>query len=77
MTLPLTLLWLVPALLMLGMTFAEGMAGGNRFDGSRLVGLLACLIWPVTLPALIVGSLVHARSHRGKPPVLTRHTDVI
>lgn len=68
-------LWLLPASLFMGVTFVEGMANGNRWDGGRIAGLVACLLWPATLPALLVLAPIHYRKNRGKPPALRRHDE--
>lgn len=77
MALLLVFLWLVPAALMLALTYAEGVAGGNRWDGSRIIGLLACLVWPLSMPAFAAAVLAHRRMSSGELPVLARHTDFV
>lgn len=73
----LVFLWLVPAALMLSLTYAEGLAGGNRWDVLRMLGILACLVWPLALPAFAAAALVHGKLIRGQMPVLARHTDFV
>ena len=73
----LCLIVLVPAILMMAMTFIEGMADGNRFDAPRLIGLAACLVWPISLPLLLILSGLHVALNAGRLPKLTTHTDVI
>lgn len=76
MVLLLLALWLLPASLFAGLSFVEGMGDGNRWDGGRIVGLVACLLWPATLPAALLLAPIHYRRHKGKPPVLRRHDDL-
>lgn len=55
-------LWLVPAALFGGLTYIEGMrTGGGRWDVSRLIGLVGCLFWPVTLPVVLFLARLHYR----------------
>jgi hypothetical protein len=70
-------LWITPAAAMLLLTYAEGVAGGNRWDLFRILGLLACLVWPLSLPAFAAAVLVHRRMSSGEPPALARHTDFV
>ncbi|MCL6709596.1 hypothetical protein M8R20_21640 [Pseudomonas sp. R2.Fl] len=77
MVLSLVFLWLVPAAAMLSLTYAEGVAGGNRWDVFRILGLVACLGWPLALPAVAAAVLVHRGLGHGEPPVLARHTDFV
>lgn len=67
------LILLMVTLLMLTMTFVEGMADGNRFDLPRILGLLACLVWPVSLPLLLLASGIHRIVSIGRLPRLTHH----
>lgn len=62
MTVWFLILWLLPAALLSGMTFAEGESvGAGKWDGWRIAGLVACLAWPLALPVLIY---VARRHHR-------------
>lgn len=63
MVLPL-LIWLVPAFLFVGKTYSEGKTHGNRWDWPRVAGLAAALLWPLTLPVLVVVALLHCRRRR-------------
>lgn len=76
MVLLLLALWLLPASLFMGASFVEGMADGNRWDVRRIVGLIACMLWPATLPAVLVLAPIHHRRNKGKPPALRRHDDL-
>lgn len=75
MVLLLLALWLLPASLFMGASFVEGMADGNRFDGGRVLGLIAALLWPATLPAMLVLAQIHYRKNKGKAPALRRHDE--
>lgn len=65
--------WLIPATAMLAASTVEGMAYRNHWDFARVIGLAACLVWPLTV-AIILGAGLLGRS---RPPRLARHGDFI
>ncbi|WP_113338910.1 hypothetical protein [Rhizobium cremeum] len=67
------ILWLLPAALFMGLTYVEGMANGNRWDGARILGLAASFLWPASLPAFLVYARWHYRRNRGKAPEMRRY----
>lgn len=59
--------WLLPAAVSFALTYLEGVsAGEGRWTLWRVAGLLACLLWPLTLPVFVAFALLHARSARAK-----------
>ncbi|SMC96827.1 hypothetical protein [Rhizobium sp. RU36D] len=54
--------WLVPAFVLLALTYAEGASVGRRdWDFWRFAGLAGCLAWPLALPLLVIVSRRHSR----------------
>lgn len=54
--------WLVPALVFLAFTYAEGASVGRRgWDLWRVAGLAGCVAWPVALPLLVIVFRRHSR----------------
>ncbi|SIP90462.1 hypothetical protein SAMN05880590_101115 [Rhizobium sp. RU35A] len=60
MTLPLwfevvlACIYMLVALVFLGQAFLDRLASGERWTGLRVIGLVLCLVWPLTLLGVMV-----------------------
>lgn len=66
-------LWLLPAALFMGLTYVEGTANGNGWDGARILGLVASFFWPAALPAFLAYASWYYRHNKGTPPEMRRY----